>query len=221
MKLVFYSGGTGEQNRILDRECLNLSGKKFPKITYIPACSFDSEIDFKDFVHQFAEFDITQFIYFPIDIPFDRIIMKEAFKSDIIHLSGGNTFYFLNSIRKSGLLAELLDFVKRGGVLTGLSAGAILMTPTITTASFPKFDCDENHDGLKNFKSLNLVQFEIFPHFKKSPRYENELMNYSKKSKLPIYALPDGSGILVEDESLKFVGKTYLFYQGKKCSLVK
>lgn len=221
MKLVFYSGGTGEQNRTLDGECLNLSGKKFPKITYIPACSFDSEIDFKDFVHQFAEFDITQFIYFPIDIPFDQIIMKEAFKSDIIHLSGGNTFYFLNSLRKSGLIAELIDFVQRGGVLTGLSAGAILMTPTITTASFPKFDCDVNHDGVKNFKALNLVQFEIFPHYKKSNRYEKELIAYSKKSKFPIYALPDGSGIIAESESLRFFGKTYLFHQGKKCTLLK
>lgn len=216
MKLVFYSGGSGEQNRQLDRLCLDLTGKTYPKIAYIPACSFDAEIDFKDFVYQFALFDITQFIYFPIDIPFDQILMREVFKSDIIHLSGGNTYYFLYHLRRAGLIDELKRFVARGGVLTGLSAGAILMTPTIHTASFPDFDRDENTEGVRNLQSMGLVGFEVFPHYKNSKRYDEELMAYSKKRKNILYALPDGTGLVINGNSTTAVGKSYLFVDGIK-----
>jgi dipeptidase E len=216
VKLVLYSGGTGEQNRHLDRHCIQLTGKKYPRIAYIPACSFDAEVDFKDFVYQFASYDITQFIYFPIDIPFDRVLMKEVLKSDVIHLSGGNTFYFLNSLRKARMLDELHSFVMNGGVLTGLSAGAILMTPSIHTAGFPSFDRDINEEGIKNLAALNLVPFEIFPHYKNSKRYDLELKNYSLSSRRPLYALPDGSGLIMSDNMLSFVGKAFLFSQGSK-----
>jgi dipeptidase E len=221
VRLVFYGGGDGESNRQLDGLTLKLSNKKYPRIAYIPACSFDSHIDFKEFVYQFTYFDITQFIYFPIDIPFDRVLMKEVFQSDIIHLSGGNTFYFLAHLRKSGLLTELKTFVERGGILTGLSAGAIIMTPTIHTAGFPKFDCDENDEGLRNLRSLGLVNFEVFPHYKNSKRYENELLNYSSKTKHPLYAIPDGSGLIVNGNTLQFVGKIYCFIQTKKVLIGK
>lgn len=216
MKLVFYGGGDGEANRQLDALTIKLSSKKYPRIAYIPSCSFDSHVDFKDFVFQYTYFDITQFIYFPIDIPFDRVLMKEVFQSDIIHLSGGNTFYFLAHLRKSGLLPELKAFVERGGILTGLSAGAIIMTPSIETASFPEFDCDDNDEGLRNFKSLGLVSFEVFPHYKNSKRYEKELLNYSRHSKHPLFAIPDGGGIIVDGNTQKFVGKIHCFYREQK-----
>jgi dipeptidase E len=216
VKLVFYGGGDGEVNRQIDALTIKLSSKKYPRIAYIPSCSFDSHVDFKDFVSQFTYFDITQFIYFPVDIPFDRVLMREVFKSDIIHLSGGNTFYFLASLRKSGLLPELKSFVQRGGVLTGLSAGAIMMTPSIQTAGFPEFDCDDNDEGLRNLKSLSLVPFEVFPHYKNSKRYETELIAYSKKSRLPLYAIPDGAGIIVDGNTQKFIGKVQCFFQERK-----
>lgn len=216
MKLVFYGGGEGRDNHLLDKEAISLTGKNYPRMTYIPSASFDGEMDFKDFIEQYSFFDITQFIYFPVDLPFDRVLMQEAFKSDIIHLAGGNTFYFLYCLRKQGLLKELKNFVKRGGVLTGLSAGGIIMTPSIETAAFPSFDRDDNDIHLKNLKSLNLVSFDFFPHYKNSPRYEKALLSYSKKSPHPLIACPDGCGVVVDDKSLKFVGKISIFFKGKR-----
>jgi dipeptidase E len=62
------------------------------------------------------------------------------------------------------MLPLLKKFIQDGGILTGLSAGAIMMTETIEMAGYPPFDCDENEDNLKNLKSLNLVDFYFFPH---------------------------------------------------------
>ncbi|MBT3583596.1 MAG: type 1 glutamine amidotransferase-like domain-containing protein [Halobacteriovoraceae bacterium] len=216
MNLVFYGGGDDNDNSELNSECLKLVNKKSPRITYIPSCSYDSEWHFKKFVDHFQKHKVTQFIHFPIDVPFDKILLSEVLKSDLIHLSGGNTYYFLKHLRKSGMAKLLKEFVKRGGVLTGLSAGGIIMTPIITTASFPAWDRDENEEKIKNHKSLDLVSFEFFPHYVNSRRYDQVLVNYSKKSKRPVYATPDGSGIILKEDEITFFGKNYAFYKGKK-----
>lgn len=216
MKLVLYGGGAGEDNHELDAAAIKLAGKAYPQMTYIPSASFGGEIDFKDFVGNFASFEMTKFIYFPVDMPFDKTLADEAFKSDIIHLGGGNTYYFLYYLRKHKLISRLRNFVKEGGVLTGLSAGAILMTPVIETAGFPSFDCDKNEENITNLRGLNLVKFEFFPHYRSSHRYDKELIRYSKRCNVPLFACSDGAGLVVEGDCFKSIGKTVLFSKGQK-----
>src|SRR5690606_11982520 len=117
-----------KENRQLDKSFVELLGKKNPVVAFIPSSSYLSDQEFKAFVKHYSKYKITRFIHFPVDVPFDRIMFQEVMRSDVIHLGGGNTFYFLNSLRKAKLLKELKAFVLRGGILTGLSAGAIMMT---------------------------------------------------------------------------------------------
>lgn len=219
MRLVFYSGGTPSENRHLDKKLLDLCGKKSPKMVYIPYSSYESEVYFKEFVGQYKRFGINRFINFPIDIPMGPILKREVFNSDIIHLSGGNTYYFLKSLRISNLTNDFKRFVNRGGILTGLSAGAILMTPNIETAGFPHFDCDENEENVKDLRSMGLVKFYFYPHYKNSKRYDSELLKYSKSAKYPLYACPDGSGIIAGKNELSFVGRSYAFIDGQKMKI--
>src|SRR6218665_2187013 len=144
MKLVFYSGGVEQENRRLDKDFIQLIGKKNPVVTFIPSSSYLSEQELKSFVKHYSKYKITRFIHFPVDVPFDKILFQEVMRSDAIHMAGGNTFYFLNSLRKAKLLKDLRLFAQNGGVLTGLSAGAILMTENIEMAAYPEFDRDEN-----------------------------------------------------------------------------
>lgn len=216
MKLIFQGGGFDRDNREINLKAIELTGIKKPVIAYIPAESYDSEVDFMDFVKEHRKYGLRQFLYFPIDIPFDNTLRRELMKADIIHLSGGNTFHFLKYLKTSKIITDLKKFAKRGGVLTGLSAGAIVMTPKITSATYPDFDRDENEVGLKNFSSMNLVNFDFFPHYTNSRRYDDELRKQSKKLKHPIYAAPDGAGVIVEDDKIKFIGKVACFIQGKK-----
>lgn len=216
MKLVLFSGGDEEENKVLNMRLLQLCDNKSPKMTFIPACSYDSEIEFNYFAQMFSALGVSRFIHYPIDHVVDSTLTYEALTSDIIYLGGGNTFYFLKYLRKSGMLKELKSFVARGGILAGLSAGAIMLTPSIETAGFPEFDRDENGEGIRNLKALNLVRFEFFPHYKNSKRYEQELKNYGRTHIHPLYAVADGGGIIVDGESVTFHGRSYCFYQGKK-----
>lgn len=219
MKLVFYSGGDEKENRQLDKGFIDLLGKKNPVVAFIPSSSYLSDQEFKVFVKHYSKFKISRFIHFPVDVPFDRVMFQEVMRSDAIHLGGGNTFYFLNSLRKAKLLKELKNFVNRGGVLTGLSAGAIMMTENIDLAGYPEFDRDENNVNIKNLSALNLVDFAFFPHFRNSARYDKVFKDYTKKNSKTIYACPDGSGIIINDSEMRFIGKCYAFTGGQKFSL--
>lgn len=216
MKLVLYGGGSGPENIAIDQAVLrNLRNKK-PKITYIPSSSYDAEEDFQAYAWHYKKLNINQVICLPADVPVDAVMKKYAFDSDIIHLSGGNTYYFLHHLRKSSYLGRLRQFVKRGGTLSGLSAGAIIMTPNISMAGYPEFDRDENFVNIKTLNSLSLVDFEFFPHYKNSKRYEKAMLAYSKKINRIVYACPDGAGIFINGDRKTFFGKVYCFFQGAK-----
>jgi dipeptidase E len=219
MKLVFYSGGDEKDNLHLDKAFIHLLAKKNPVVTFIPSSSYLSEQEFRSFVKHYSKYKITRFIYFPIDVPFDRILFNEVMKSDAIHLAGGNTFYFLNALRKAKLLPQIRSFVRKGGVLTGLSAGAIMMTENIEMAAYPDFDRDENIVNLSNLNSLNLVDFLFFPHFRNSSRYDSVFKSYTRSFAKVIYACPDGAGIVVNDHQLTVVRKCYVFSGGHKFSI--
>ncbi|OFZ37256.1 MAG: hypothetical protein A2504_00255 [Bdellovibrionales bacterium RIFOXYD12_FULL_39_22] len=217
MKLVLYSGGDQQENYLLDLALfVQLIKKKNPLFTYIPASSHESEIYFHHFIDQYRPFGVNRFLSCPVDNPCDDVFLKEALKSDLIHLSGGNTFYFLKHLKKSKMLGRLKKYANEGGVLTGLSAGAIMLTPSINTAGLPHFDRDDNDENIRNLTSMGLVDFEFFPHYKNSIRYDVELRQYSRKLTYPLYALPDGSGIIINGESIQFVGKSFAFVHGKK-----
>lgn len=214
-----YSGGDARANRELDDELMRLVGTKNPLMAYIPASSYLSEIEFQHFVEQYRRFNVKRFLHFPIDIPFDKTIYKEALKADIIHLGGGNTFHFLLWLRKTKLLEALRDYVYRGGILTGLSAGAIMMCRDISMAGMPSFDCDENHDNIKKLDALSLLEFDFFPHYRNSNRYDVEFRKVTRKLKKTLYACPDGAGIVIDGERKTFIGPTWLFNDGKKIAI--
>ena len=219
MKLVFYGGGEIGDSPELDEIAIWMTGKKKPSMTYIPSAHYWAEENFRDFIKYYNKLGIEQFVFFPVDIPFDQSQLKLALQSDIIHLSGGNTYYFLRHLRRSGMLGKLRKFVGSGGVLTGLSAGGILMTPSIEAAGYPSFDRDINEEKIKNLKALNFVEFEFFPHYKNSLRYDRELSLQAKKIPHPLFACPCGGGIAVEKDKLTFVGRCYGFFRGHKIPL--
>ena len=49
MKLLLYSGGHYDINIEIDMELMKLTGKLYPSLTFIPACSYYGEKDFREF----------------------------------------------------------------------------------------------------------------------------------------------------------------------------
>jgi dipeptidase E len=220
MKLVLYSGGTGKDNKALVREGTELlRHKELPVITFIPVEGDDAAHDFKVFQGKFRDLKVGKFQCIPIDRRLSAKAKKALFSSDAIFLGGGNTYYFLKHLRENKLLPRLRAFVKRGGVLMGLSAGSIVMTPSIMTAAVPVVDSDENEVGLTDLKALGLVPFEFSPHYYRSKVVDRELKDYSKSLPHPIYACKDGQGIVVENGKIRFIGRVNVFHRGEKYTI--
>lgn len=80
--------------------------------------------------------------------------------ADLVVVGGGNTFQLLRECRSRGLLEKLRARVSSGAAkYLGWSAGANLACPTImTTNDMPIVDPG-------GFGALNLVRFQINPHY--------------------------------------------------------
>ncbi len=219
MKLIFLSDSVSSKNQELDTAMLALAGKNL-QITYIPSDSYDSDVYFRDFVYHYRRLGVTKFVHFPVDIPTDPILAEEALHSDIVYLDGGNTYYFLNHLRRGGWLGKLRRYVKNGGILAGSSAGAIIMTANIQTAAVPRFTADENTVGIINLSGLNLTSFLFVPHYVKSVRFIDALQRYSKGIASPVLSCKDGDGIIVNNTSIHFVGTVYCFHRGH-CFIIR
>jgi dipeptidase E len=63
------------------------------------------------------------------------------------------------------------------------------------------------------------VDFYFFPHFKNSARYDAVFRKYTRTTTKTIYACPDGAGLVVSGDELRFVGKCFAFAGGHKFSI--
>lgn len=121
---------------------------------------------------------------------------------DIVFVNGGNTFYLLDGVRKSGFDKVLNGFLKRGGLYVGVSAGSYLACPTIEQAAWKR--ADRNRWGVTDFKALNLVPFLMVAHFEE--KWRKIIDEAAKKIKYPIVAITDKQAILVDGKKIKIVG---------------
>jgi dipeptidase E len=140
--------------------------------------------------------------------------MENAIDGDIIYLSGGNAFYFLRHIKSSSFDVFLKKFAEKGGIIVGENAGANIVTPTIIAATIPHNKIDKNEVQLKDMTGLGLVSFEFAPHYDDSEIFQSELINYSKQTESLIYAVPDGSGIVVKNGETIEIGPLHKFSKG-------
>ena len=109
---------------------------------------------------------------------------------DIIYMMGGNTFYLLDIIRKTGFDKVIGDFINKGKIYIGSSAGSEILGNFVDIA----LGYDENKVNMKDFTGLKIVDALIVPH---SNRKEEFLKNLKNKSHENVIVLYDGDGIIL------------------------
>jgi dipeptidase E len=115
---------------------------------------------------------------------------------DLIYVCGGNTFIYLDRIRKTGLDKFIIDNVKSGrSVYVGASAGSIIAGPDIEICGYGNCG-DPNDIGLKDLRGLNLINLVIYPHFTEDLR--EELEEFKKEHNLNILELRDDQAVYLD-----------------------
>jgi len=110
---------------------------------------------------------------------------------DCIYICGGNTYYLLDVLKKTGFNKKIIELVNNGVIYVGVSAGTIIAGPNIEITG----TADENDCGITDLTSLNLTEYIISPHFCKAE--ENNIKKFRKKSIYPVIGLRDNEAILI------------------------
>lgn len=225
MKLLLTSSGI--TNKAIAKSLRKLLGKPFAqsKLVFIPTAANISPNE-KDWLINdlnncrklgFREIDILN-----IDAtPQEKIWRPRVESADVILFGGGNTFYLLLWLRKSGLVKALPKLLKKK-VYVGISAGSIATTPNLLLSSNRNFDLfkiyyeDEANESPAVTKGLRFVKFHVRPHFN-SRHFPHARAAYigeiAKKTKAAIYAIDDNSAVEVDGKKIKVVseGKYLVF----------
>ncbi len=135
----------------------------------------------------------------------DKSAIKEKIEqSDVIYVNGGNTFYLLDWVRKSGFADYLKGLLEQGKVYFGVSAGSVIVGPSINISGWGPTG-DHNTINLIDTTGLNFVPFAISPHFTEAERsvLEEKLGEVS----YPIVALTDEQAMLINGETQELIGE--------------
>ena len=125
-----------------------------------------------------------------------------------IAVGGGNTFMLLYTLYKLNLIEPIKEAVANGTKYFGWSAGANIAGKTMMTTN------DMPIIMPKSFDSLNIFPYQINPHFisgklaghngeSREERLEEFLIANPKET---IYALPEGTALLIEDSEAEVLG---------------
>lgn len=122
---IGYQGAPIETTAI-DKEIIKTSGKKNPRLLFLPTASEDSEDYCKQIEIHFGGRLGCDVDHLLLSISPTHAEMREKVEAaDIIYVGGGDTMMMMGKWRENRLDSLLMQSYSNGTILAGLSAGAI------------------------------------------------------------------------------------------------
>jgi len=122
-------------------------------------------------------------------------------QADVLLVNGGDPLYLCYWMRQSGL-ADLLPSLR--AVYVGLSAGSMVMTPTVGSDFFWW------KPPTGGVETLGLVDFSIFPHLDHPALPDNSMAHAEKWAAgmtVPAYAIDDQTAFKVVDGTVEVISE--------------
>ena len=123
--------------------------------------------------------------------------------SNILIISGGDPFQLLINLRKTGLDSAIIQFTEKNEfIISGYSAGAYVLTPTLEIAKifneqYPGGKKYLTQDNVENFTGLGIVDFEVCAHYSET-QHKQILENHIKNSRNKVKLLGDNEFVVID-----------------------
>lgn len=189
----------------IDKEIIRLTGKKKPRLLFIPTASNDSEgyieVVRKHFGRRLkCAVDV-------LNVAKNNLSRKEirdkVLSSDIIYVGGGNTLSMMKKWRLLGVDKILVEAYKKGIVLSGLSAGAICWF------KYGNSDSRRYTSGssqLIRVKGMGLINALHCPHYDKEKNRKKGLKEMMEKTPgIIAIALDECAAFQVVDDKCRII----------------
>lgn len=207
MRLLLISNSTNAGEAYLEYPKYEIQKflKETTKVLFIPYAGVtvswdDYEAKVKN---RFAEIGIEVESIHHFDNPVEAVRSAQA-----IVVGGGNTFALLKTMQDNGLIAPIREKVATGTPYVGWSAGSNMACPTLcTTNDMPIVEP-------QSFKALNLIPFQINPHYLDShpdghagETREQRIEEYIAANKgVNVAGLREGCMLIYDNNSLRLCG---------------
>lgn len=199
-KIFLAGGGNANDSFLIDQEFVESLARK--RVIYLPIASNTDDLgieNYYDWIIKVLSAHSSEFIEIVVLTNLKNIQLEYLLDFDAIYIGGGNTYRLLNALKKSNFDKLLIDFYKKGGILYGGSAGAIILGKDISTVS------SENFEKIKFSEGLNLIgNFSIRCHYQDN--IDEKIITYIKNKKNAVIALPEKSGLLINNNIAKVSG---------------
>ena len=197
--LVSYLAGT---KTITTNYLSKLSSKT---ITFIPTAGnvepYTGFIDegiamLKDLGYQLHMLDIAK-----VEEP---VLIQELERAACVCISGGNTFYLLQELKKKHLTELLARRIREGMFYIGESAGAIIAAPDIEYNQI--MDDKTVATELTDYSGMDLVDYYVLPHNGEFPFVETTAQTIKVYGeKINLIPLNNSQAVIVENEDFSIL----------------
>lgn len=204
---IFISGGGDEKDSWkIDHKFISILKRK--KILYIPIALNRDTLGFEkayDWLVNCLSQHTEEFVEIVMILDLENISGDFLNQFEAIYLGGGNTYKLLYLMTITGFKAKLIEFYKKGGIIYGGSAGAIVLGRDIRTVEEERKENEQKYIYYKGLKLIN--NYSIICHFKQNDSNQlNKIKFFIKKYKTEVLALPEGSGLMYYKNKFFLIG---------------
>lgn len=188
----------------IDKEIIRLTGKKKPRLLFIPTASSDSVSYVETVQKHFGQtLGCKIDVLYLIGTDFNtKEIEEKVFGSDIIYVGGGNTLKMMKIWRKIGLDKILKQAYEKGIVLSGVSAGSICWFE-LGSSDSRKF-IDPKADLIK-VSGLGFIKALHCPHYDFEKDRKPELKKMMKNTSGIAIAIDNCCAIEIIDDTYRII----------------
>ncbi|MDO5104996.1 peptidase E [Capnocytophaga sp.] len=133
-------------------------------------------------------------------------IKQKLQTNDFIYVTGGNTFFLLQEMKKSGADKIITEEILKGKTYIGESAGSMILSPNIEYVT--KMDSTKEAPELQSFSALNVIDFCPVPHYTNFPfvkAVEKIIVTYGDT--LDLYPITNSQAICIRGEKIEVKSK--------------